>query len=95
MTNFSAFSDKDPNAVEPFTWNWDDVLSEPSTAETISTSDFTVPSGITEDSDSKTTTTATVVLSGCSAGSYDILNRITTSGGRTLDKTYTVPVSEQ
>lgn len=95
MTNFSAFDDKDPNAVEPFTWDWADRLGEPSTAETISTSAFTVPSGITADSDSNTTTTATVVLSGGSAGSYDVLNRITTSGGRTLDKTFSVPVSDQ
>jgi len=93
---FNSFAPKDPNAVEPFTWDWSEVMAETSTADTIATSAFTVPTGITADSDSNTTTTTTVVLSGGTAGTaYEILNRITTANSRTLDKTFIVLVAQQ
>ena len=96
MAGFVEFSDKDPNAVEPFRWDFGPVMAELDTADTIVTAAFTVPSGITKDSSSNTTTTATVVLSGGTAGeSYDILCRITTAQGRTLDKTFRVNMAEQ
>ena len=96
MGGFIAFADKDPNAVEPFVWDFADVMAETTPDDTISSATFTVPAGITKDSDSNTTTTATAVLSGGTVGeSYDILCRIVTAAGRTIDKTYRVPISEQ
>ena len=74
--------------------------------ETISTITELVPSGITLDSSNKNSTSIqgityaidtvhNMVLSGGSAGTdYDIVSRITTSGGRTLDKTITIKVRE-
>ena len=95
MAGFPEMSEKDPGSVERFTINWAEVLAEPTVAETISTSVWTVPSGITKDSQSNTTTTVTLILSGGSIGQYNIQNRITTSGGQTLDKTFVVPIKEQ
>jgi hypothetical protein len=73
---------------------------------TISTIAEVVPSSITLDSSNKNSTTIqgvtyavdtvhNLVLSGGTAGSdYDIVSRITTSDGRTLDKTITIMVRE-
>lgn len=86
----STFFTKDPNAVLDFTVNWTTWLN----GDTIATSNFTVPSGIVKDSQSNSTTSSTVWLSGGTEGSiYDVLNRITTAGGRTEDKTLTIYVT--
>lgn len=86
----STFFTKDPNAVLDFAINWTTWLN----GDTIATSTFTVPSGITKDSQSNSTTIATVWLSGGTEGqAYDVLNRITTAGGRTEDKTIMIYVS--
>lgn len=54
------------------------------TGDTIQSSSWSVPVGITKNSDSSTTTTTTVWLSGGTAGqSYDCTNTIVTAGGRT------------
>lgn len=74
--------------------------------ETISAAAAQVPSGITLDSENTTSTTIAGVtysantvhnmtLSGGSLnGVYDVVSRITTSGGRTLDKTIRIIVQE-
>lgn len=52
------------------------------TGDTIATSAWTVPSGITEVSSTNDTTTATIVVSGGTANnSYDLVNTITTANG--------------
>lgn len=77
---------KDPDEVEFYVRDWSADLD----GDTIATSTWTVPSGITKDSDTNTTTTATIKLSGGTLGSdYALVNRITTAAGRTLDKTLT------
>lgn len=54
-----------------------------------------VPDGLVEESSSATTTTATVWLSGGTAGStYKIANRITTTDGRIDDRTLYIMVEE-
>ncbi len=79
-----SWPNKDPDEVLDYEIDWAARL----TTDTISTSTWTVPSGITKDSDSKTSTTTTVWLSGGTLGdSYEILNRIVTAGGRTMDQT--------
>ena len=76
--------DKDPNAVLDYQWDWSDWLA---VGETISTAVFTVPTGLVLSSQSNTTTTATVFLSGGTVGDgYQVTLRITTNQGRTEDR---------
>lgn len=78
------WTDKDPNDVDSFGINWATRLD----GDLISTSDWIVPTGLTEDSASNTTTTTTIWLSsGTDGDDYELTNRITTTGGRTLDQT--------
>jgi hypothetical protein len=75
---------KDPNEVLDYAIDWSQRLA----GDIISTSTFTVPTGIVMNSQSKTNTMTTIWLSGGSEGvTYDILNRIITNGGRTMDQT--------
>ena len=86
-----AFPPKDPDAVKDYSIDWSAWLG----SDTISTSEWTVPSGITKDSDSNTTTVTTIWLSGGTAGTdYELVNRIVTAAGRTEDKTVIVRVRE-
>lgn len=83
---------KDPDSVLDYTVDWDSWLS----TDTISSSDWVIESGITEDSASNTTTTATVWLSGGTAGTrYKVTNRIVTAEGRTADRSFYVSVAER
>lgn len=78
---------KDPNAVLDYQIDWSTWLG----SDTIASSSWVIPTGITEDSDSNTTTTATVWLSGGTAGTtYTVTNRIVTAGGRTEDRSLTI-----
>ena len=83
---------KDPADVVDYTLDWSDVLSD---SETITTSTWTVPSGITKDSDSEADTTTTIFLSGGTAGvEYLLTNKIVTNNAtaRTYEKSIIVPV---
>ena len=61
-----------------------------------STSDWTIESGLTEDSDSTTTTKATVWVSGGTAGTtYECVNEIVTASGRTDNRTIYITVRER
>ena len=83
---------KDPNAVLDYTVDWETWLG----GDTISTSAWTVGTGLTEDSDSNTTTSATVWLSGGTTGTdYACTNRIVTAAGRTEDRTIHIRVRER
>ena len=104
---------KDPGSTEPFfvVWCSPSNLNDGSATdtgilqgETISTSTWTVPTGITKNSDSKISVTiqgviyavntvTTVWLTGGTAGTdYDLVNTIVTSGARTLDHTLKIKV---
>lgn len=76
---------KDPNEVLDYQIDWTARLAS---GETISTSTFTVASGtVVKDSSSYLAGVATVWLSGGADGEVcTILNRITTSAGRTYDQ---------
>ncbi len=77
---------------QDYTIDWSEELAG---AETISTSAFTTPAGLTEVADTNTTTTSTVQISGGTGGEeYEILCTITTSGSRTYEKTIIVPVTQ-
>ena len=68
------------------------------TGTTISTSDWTVPAGLTEESAAATGLATRVLLSaatGYATGTaYDVVNVITTSNGMTLNETIRLYVSE-
>ena len=112
----SSLPPKDPNAVDFYhiVWCSEDGTNDGGASDigelqgaTISTTTWTVPSGITKDSDNKdavtmrgvtygANTVCNILLSSGTAGNdYDLLNRITTSDSRTLDKTITILVREQ
>ena len=83
---------KDPSAVLDYEINWATWLDD----DTISTSDWIVPVGITEHSSSNTTTTATIWLSGGTDGkSHEVTNRIVTAAGRTDDRTLTIKMKQR
>lgn len=79
-----------PDALEDFPLDWSrDLL----TGETISESDWTVPSGLTESTKSKTSTTTTIWLTGGTPGTiYAVRNVITTSAGRQFEQTFHIEV---
>jgi hypothetical protein len=84
---------KDPDAVLDYGFDWSDWLA---TGETISTSAWTVSTGITEDSDENTTTETKVWLSGGTAGNtYTAANKIVTSAGRTDERTHHIYVRQR
>jgi len=85
--------EKDPSAVLDFTLDWSSWLAS---GETISTSTWTVPTGLTKDSSSNTATATTVWLSGGTAGQfYPYVNRIVTSQARTDERTIVVGVRDR
>lgn len=87
---------KDPEAVLDYRADWSKWLAKADPNDTIVSSSWSVPSGITQDSASFTTTTTTIWLSGGTAGrSYDVRNRITTAGGRVDDRTIRINVQER
>ena len=87
---------KDPDAVLDYTVDWTEYLNGTSPEDTISTSSWSADGGITVDSSDNNTKTATVWLSGGTAGrKYSITNQIVTSGGRTDERTITVNVFQR
>ena len=83
---------KDPDAVLDYQVDWTSWLD----GDTIATSTWVVPAGITEDSSSNTTLVTTIWLSSGTVGDrYEVLNRITTDGGRTDDRTTVILVTEK
>lgn len=69
---------KEPQEVKTFTIDWSDWLG----ALTISTSTWSIPSGITNDADSNTANTTLITLSGGTWGeTYELSNTITASNG--------------
>jgi hypothetical protein len=86
---------KDPGAVLDYSFDW--TVDGWIGADTITgTPVWTVPAGITKDSQSNTTTVATVVISGGTAGAnYDVSCKITTAGGRTDERTFRLQVRDR
>jgi hypothetical protein len=85
-----GIKEKDPESVLDYAIDWSDWLA---TGDEVSTSTWTVPSGITKDSDSKTTTKTTIWLSGgVPNADYSLTNRIVTIQGRTTDRTILIQV---
>ena len=84
---------KDPDSVLDYGVDWSDWLAS---GETISTSTWTVPNGITEDSDSKGDNSTLIWLSGGTAGTtYTLANKIVTSDSRTVERTIEIIVEQR
>ena len=84
---------KDPQSVLDYGFDWSDWLD---TGDTVSTSTWTVPTGITEDSETETSTATTIWLSGGTVGKkYKITNRMVTANGRTVDRSFYVKVESR
>jgi hypothetical protein len=82
---------KDPDDVVDYDITWEAQMTADS--DTIVTSTWTVPAGITKNSSSNTTTRTKIWLSGGTAGqNYTLLNRVVTAGGRTLDQSVKLKV---
>lgn len=78
---------KDPDEVVDYGINWDDPPNSLA-GDTILTSTWIVPPGITKNSDGATATTTTIWFSGGTVGeNYSNVNRVVTVGGRTFDQT--------
>lgn len=85
---------QDPADVLDYPWDWLEWLAE---GETIVSSTFSVnPSGLSIVSQSNTTTNATVWLAGGVLGSiYTVSDLITTSQGRTVERSANVRVLQR
>jgi hypothetical protein len=80
---------KDPDEVLDYQLDWSGRLG----SDTIASSSWTVPAGITKNSDTTTATVTTIWLSsGTLNSSYDLQNRVTTTGGRTMDQTVRIRI---
>lgn len=89
MSQLVASVQKDTDESIAYVVNWADALN----AGTISTVTWTVPAGITNAAISSTTTTATIRLSGGTAGvTYTIECLVTTSLTETLQVHFDVTV---
>jgi len=83
---------KDPDAVLDYSVDWTRWLA----GDEITTSEWIVGSGLTKASETNSPTKATVwILGGAAGQSYSVTNRITTTGGRTEDRSFLIKVEER
>ena len=84
---------KDPDAVLDYAFDWTEWLED---GDTISSHTVTVDTGITKDSDNESSGTVTTWLSGGIAGTdYTIACKITTSAGRTDERSIVIHCEER
>lgn len=80
---------KDPDEVLDYEIDWTARL----VGDTISSSTWIIPDGITKNSDTFTSTSALVWLSGGVEGaSLLLVNRVVTAGGRTMDQSVALKI---
>ena len=92
MPELLATYNKDPTEVLDYTIDWETLLD----GDTISTSEWDVDTGITEDSESETTTLAIIWVSGGTVDKqYTLTNTIVTAGGRTRVRSIAINVIER
>jgi len=88
----SSFT-KDPADILDYGIDWSSWLAP--LEDTITTSTWSVPTGLSKGAESKSTTASTVWLSGGTAGEvYKVANKIVTAGGRTAERSITIKVKE-
>lgn len=83
---------KDKDATMDFGVDWSEWLD----GDTIRTSSWTVPTGLTQEVVSHSNGIAVIFISsGTDGETYTLLNRITTSAGRTDDRTISIRIHEK
>ena len=83
---------KDPADRLDYSHDWTAWLD----GDTITSSAWAAPAGVTTDTPSNTTTTTRVWVSGGTAGNvYRITNTITTAGGRTAERSIPIRVQDR
>lgn len=89
MADIGKWDPKDPDEIKDYVFDWENILA----GDTISTSIWSIASGgsaliITTPPATSTNTSTKVWVSGGTLGvTYYLLNRVTTAGGRTYDRT--------
>lgn len=92
MSDVNSFT-KDPDATLDYGCDWSEWLDA---GETITASSWVIALGLTLESADHTSTLAVAWLSGGAAGSvYRATNRVTTSAGRTDERTLLIYVEER
>ena len=89
---------KDPDSIIDYGLDWNSTTYGPwlATGETITTSTWIVPTGLTSVSESNNTTATAIFLSGGTIGeTYTLTNRIVTSAGRTEDRSMIINCVEK
>ena len=82
---------KSDDEVLDYAVDWSDWLN----SDTISSSSWS-SSAVTIDSDTNSTTTATVWLSGGTSGDIDqVTNQIVTAGGRTAERSFNLTIEDR
>ena len=90
----SSFTDtKDPDSIRAESIDWSAEMALSSPADTISLSSWTADNGLVVDSNSKTTTVASCVVSGGRLGAYcNLTNHIVCASTYEYDSTITVEI---
>ncbi len=84
---------KDPDSNLDYGFDWSGWLAD---GETISTSTWSVPAGLTAGASSHAGTGTTIWLSGGTEGNeYRVTNRIETSAGRIDERSHIIKVKER
>jgi hypothetical protein len=84
---------KDPQDTVWYTVDWTEWLA---TGETVSSTAWTVPAGITQDAVTATSKTSLIKLSGGSPGvTYKIACKATTSSSQVVERSFLVPVKHR
>jgi hypothetical protein len=84
-----SWPDKDPQEVLDYALDWTARLA----GDTIATSSWVLPTGITKASDSHDVSTTKIWLSGGVEGTkYTLVNTITTTAGRTMNQSVAIKV---
>jgi hypothetical protein len=84
-----TWASKDPDEILDYQIRWANRLID----DTIASSTWEVPAGITEEDNSFADYRTYIWLSGGTAGeTYTITNRITTAAGRTMDQSVSITV---
>lgn len=94
MSDTSNLKKKDPDSLVDYGIDWTDYLA--SNQDSIESSSWEVPVGLTEEGDSHTEDHTFVWLRGGTVGNtYAVTNRIVTAGGRTEDETIYILCEER
>jgi hypothetical protein len=87
---FPQWPPKDPDEVLDYNIDWSPRLTSP---DVISASEWIVPDGLVVENEIMTDNSTTIWLSSGTTGeAYDVLNRVDTMEGRTMDQTVTLKI---